>query len=137
MSQANNVVCLTGYVNKEPDVRQTNTGMTILTGRIGVKRIFAKKDQQQFDGINIKMFGKTAENAQNWMEKGRQVQVTGSLHVDEYDKNGSKQFYTYISVDNFQMVGKREDAVSDAASLSSASNKYISELDDGEDIPPF
>ncbi len=56
------------------------------------------------------VWGKQAEIAGEWLRKGRQVFVEGSLQTREWtDRDGNKRYTTEIRAQNFQMLGNRGD----------------------------
>lgn len=69
-----------------------------------MKRPF-KKDETDF--INCIAFGKTGETIAQYLTKGRQLAVTGSIRTGSYDaKDGTKRYTTDIVVDSFEFIGQ-------------------------------
>ena len=50
-------------------------------------------------------FGKTAENLAQYMTKGKQVGVDGSLHQDRWEKDGQNMSRVVVNADNIQLLG--------------------------------
>lgn len=69
-----------------------------------MKRPF-KKDETDF--INCIAFGKTGETIAQYLTKGRQLAVIGSIRTGSYDaKDGTKRYTTDIVVDSFEFIGQ-------------------------------
>lgn len=82
---------------------QANSGMAICRFRLAVTRPF-KKDETDF--INCIAFNKRAETIAQYLTKGRQLAVTGSIRTGSYDaKDGTKRYTTDIVVDSFEFIG--------------------------------
>lgn len=141
--QANNVVSILGNLGADPEKKETQNG-AMTKFRVAVKRI--GKDAET-DWVPVTIFGRQAEVAAEYLKKGKQVMVVGSLRVETYEKNGEKKTYSYILADNFQMLSSKEEgSVSREDNWGSSEDKKAKappkkkpadeeELED--DIPPF
>lgn len=86
---------------------QANSGMAICRFRLAVTRPF-KKDETDF--INCIAFNKRAETIAQYLTKGRQLAVTGSIRTGSYDaKDGTKRYTTDIVVDSFEFIGSNKN----------------------------
>jgi single-strand DNA-binding protein len=98
-------VVLIGRMVADPELNfQANSGMAICRFRLAVTRPF-KKDETDF--INCIAFNKRAEAIAQYLTKGRQLAVTGSIRTGSYDaKDGTKRYTTDIVVDSFEFIGQ-------------------------------
>lgn len=98
-----NKVVLVGRLTKDPDLRfaaGSGTAVTRLT--LAVNRPF-KKDETDF--INCIAFGKTGETIAQYLTKGRQLAVSGSIRTGSYDaQDGTKRYTTDVVVDGFDFI---------------------------------
>ena len=99
MARGINKVILVGNLGNDPDVKYTQGGMAIAT--LSVATTSSRKDR---DG-RVKLFGKTAEVAGEYLKKGRQVYIEGRLEYGSYEKDGVKHYTTDIIGDDMQMLG--------------------------------
>ena len=99
-----NKVILIGRLTKDPELNfAAGTGTAVCRFGLAVTRPF-KKDETDF--INCIAFGKTAETIAQYLTKGRQLAVTGSIRTGSYDaKDGTKRYTTDIVVDSFEFIG--------------------------------
>ena len=99
-----NKVILIGRLTKDPELRYAQgNGTAVCKFTLAVSRPF-KKDETDF--INCIAFGKAAETINQYMAKGRQLAVTGSIRTGSYDaQDGTKRYTTDIAVDGFEFVG--------------------------------
>ncbi|MGY0611088.1 single-stranded DNA-binding protein [Luteimonas sp. A501] len=110
MARGINKVILVGNLGNDPDVKYTQSGTTITT--ISVATTDAWKDkqsgqqQERTEWHRVKFFGRLAEIAGEYLKKGRQVYIEGSLRTDKYTgKDGIERYSTDIIADEMQMLG--------------------------------
>lgn len=100
-----NSVNLLGRLVKQPELRQTQGGMAIVSVTIAVNRKFKKDGQPEADFIQLKAFSKTAELIGK-MDKGEMVGISGSWQTGSYDDNNGKRQYTNeCIIDSITFVG--------------------------------
>lgn len=93
-----------GRLTKDPELNfAAGTGIAVTRFTLAVTRPF-KKDETDF--INCIAFNKRAEAIAQYLTKGRQLAVTGSIRTGSYDaKDGTKRYTTDIVVDSFEFIG--------------------------------
>ena len=111
MARGINKVILAGNLGHDPDVKYTQGGMAIAT--LSVATTSSRKDrdgnfQEKTEWHRVKLFGKTAEVAGEYLKKGRQVYIEGRLEYGSYEKDGVKHYTTDIIGDDMQMLGGGE-----------------------------
>lgn len=118
-----NKVVLIGRLTKDPDLRfAAGSGMGICRFTVAVNRQF-KKDETDF--INCVAFGKTAETISQYLTKGRQIAVIGSIRTGSYDaQDGTKRYTTDVAVDSFEFVGSNGQASTQGNSSDDAFGAY-------------
>ena len=98
-----NKVVLIGRLTKDPDLRfaaGSGTAVTRLT--LAVNRPF-KKDEADF--INCIAFGKTGEIIAQYLTKGRQLAISGSIQTGSYEaKDGTRRYTTDVVIDSFDFI---------------------------------
>lgn len=94
-----------GRLTRDPELNfAAGTGTAVARFTLAVTRPF-KKDETDF--INCIAFGKTGETIAQYLTKGRQLAVTGSIRTGSYDaKDGTKRYTTDIVVDSFEFIGQ-------------------------------
>jgi len=88
--------------------------MAITRYTLAVNRRFKREGQPDADFINCVSFGKAAEFSQKYFKKGMMVCVSGRIQVSTYDKDGTRQYYTDIILDEQDFAEKKRDSASDA-----------------------
>jgi single-strand DNA-binding protein len=109
-----NSVILIGRLTKDPELKYTKgSGKAICNFNLAVDRPFAKEKTADF--FRIVAFGKTGENAAQYLAKGRLVAVQGRIQNNNYeDKNGTKHYGNDIIADRVEFLewgNKKEEEV--------------------------
>ena len=110
MARGINKVILVGNLGADPEVRYTAGGTAIASLSIATSEQWTDKQsgqkQERTEWHRVKLFGRLAEIAGEYLKKGRQVYVEGSLRTDKYtDKQGVERYSTDIIASELQMLG--------------------------------
>ncbi len=108
-----NRVILMGRLTADPELRQTQSGISMCRFTIAVDRSFARQgEEKQTDFFNITCWRQQAEFVSRYFSKGRVIHVEGRLQNDNYtDQNGIKHYSMNIVADNIAFCGdKRLDS---------------------------
>lgn len=102
-----NNVTLMGRLAHTPDVREKNEKKVAFL-RLAVNRDIKGQDGVDADFFDITAFGKTAEFAEKYFQKGRQIAVVGRLQNRQYtDKDGNKRTQTSIIADHLYFADSK------------------------------
>lgn len=138
----NNVV-LMGRLTHDPELRQTQSGISCCRFTVAVNRKYKNKDTDQYDAdfISCVAWKQTAEFISRYFSKGKMIALQGNLHTGSYqDKNHSDvtHYTTDVFVENVEFCGDKSsnsnnqqpqqqrphyDSVNDAAG-----NQYAQQL---------
>lgn len=113
MARGVNKVILVGNLGADPEVKYTAGGTAICTLSVATSESWKDKQtgeqQERTEWHRVKMFGRLAEIAGEYLKKGRQVYVEGSIRTDKYtDKEGIQRYSTDIIGNEMQMLGGNE-----------------------------
>ena len=108
-----NRVTLVGNLGDDPETKWTQGGMAVTTARIATTSVRKDRDgntQERTEWHRVKFFGKLGEIAGEYLRKGSQVYVEGSIRYDKYTgQDGVERYFTDIIADEMQMLGGRGD----------------------------
>lgn len=109
-----NKAFLIGNLGRDPEIRSTQSGQPVANFSIATNRRWTDRNgqrQEQTEWHNIVCFGRQAEIAGQYLQKGRQIFVEGRIQTRSWDdrQSGEKRYRTEIVCDNFQMLGQRGD----------------------------
>lgn len=110
MARGINKVILVGNLGADPEVRYTAGGTAIASLSVATSEQWTDKQsgqkQERTEWHRVKLFGRLAEIAGEYLKKGRQVYIEGSLRTDKYtDKQGVERYSTDIIASDLQMLG--------------------------------
>ncbi len=113
MARGINKVIIVGNVGQDPEVRYTGGGTAVCSLSVATSEQWKDKQsgekQERTEWHRVKLFGKLAEIAGEYVKKGRQVYIEGSLRTDKYtDKQGVEKYSTDIIANDMQMLGGNE-----------------------------
>lgn len=109
-----NKIILMGRLTADPELRQTQSGISSIRFCVAVNRKFADKQtgERQADFINCVAWRQTAEFISKYFSKGSMIALEGSLRTGSYqDKNYSNvtHYTTDVYVDNVEFAGSKND----------------------------
>lgn len=111
MARGVNKVFLVGNLGDDPETRYSQGGMAVTTIRLATTSVRKDREgnpQERTEWHRVKFFGKLGEIAGEYLRKGSQVYVEGSIRYSEHEgTDGVKRYYTDIIADEMQMLGNR------------------------------
>ena len=143
MARGVNKVILIGNLGADPETRYTTSGSAITTIRLATSESWKDKQsgemQERTEWHRVKFFGRLAEIANEYLKKGRQAYVEGSIRTDKYtDKEGVEKFSTEIIANEMQMLGGESDGKQSRGAPKPAPAKAAPPADadfEDDDIP--
>jgi single-strand DNA-binding protein len=100
-----NSVTLVGRLTRDAELKATSNGKVLCAFSIAST---LWKDKSGF--FDCSLFGKLAEAVNQYLTKGKQVIIKGSLDYQSWEKDGQKRSKVAIMVDDLQLVGSKSDA---------------------------
>ena len=103
-----NKVLLIGNLGRDPEMRSLPSGQPVANFSLATSRKWKDRDgnrKEDTEWHNIVVFGKQAEIAGQYLNKGKQVYIEGRIQTRNWEKDGVKHYRTEIICDNFQMLG--------------------------------
>ena len=107
-----NKVLLIGRLSKDPELKRTNTNISVCSFSIAVNRNYTSEDgTKPVDFINCVVWRTQAENLVKYMRKGYQIAVEGNLQVRTYqDNNGATRYVTEVVCDKIEFLTTKTEA---------------------------
>ena len=100
-----NKVILMGRLTANPEVKQTQSGISVCRFTIAVNRPYQKDKEQEADFITCQAWRNTADFVQRFFAKGKPITVEGSLRNNNYtDQNGVKHYSMEVLVSNVEFT---------------------------------
>ena len=103
-----NRIVLMGRLTKDPEIRTTQSGITMCRFSIAVDRSYSKGQEKQTDFLDITAWRNTAEFVSKYFAKGRMILIEGKLQNDNYtDQSGKKVYRNTIIADSVSFCGDK------------------------------
>ena len=106
-----NTAIIMGRLTADPELRKTNTGVSVTNFTVAVDRRFQEKDgKRQTDFINVVAWRQSAEFVEKFFQKGSMIAVRGSIQTRRYeDNNGNKRTAFEIIADEVSFCGSKNE----------------------------
>ena len=133
-----NKVILVGNLGRDPELRYTTSGTAVANFTMATSERWTdpsgdKKERTEWHRIVV--WGKQAEICGEYLRKGRQVYIEGSLQTREWtDREGNKRYTTEVRAQRVQMLGRPDDRASVQAGGGAQAAEPGGEFND-DDIP--
>lgn len=100
-----NKVILVGRLTRDPELRNTPSGIACCTFTVACDRRYADQSgNRQADFLNCVAWRERAEFVTKYFAKGRRIGLEGSIQTRSYEKDGQNRTATEILVDNVEFV---------------------------------
>lgn len=109
-----NKVIILGYLGQDPELKYTPGGVPVCSFSIATSETWRDKTnekQERTEWHKIIVWNKLAELCGQYLSKGRQVFLEGSLQTRAWeDKNGEKRFTTEVVAKTIQFIGANKNS---------------------------
>jgi single-strand DNA-binding protein len=105
-----NRVILVGNLTRDPELRYIPSGSAVSEIGLAVNDRVKKGDQwvDETTFVDVTLWGRTAEVANEYLSKGSSVLIEGRLKLDSWEKDGQKRSKLRVIAEKMQMLGGRE-----------------------------
>lgn len=114
-----NKVILVGNLTRDPELRYLPSGSAVCNTAIATNRRYKTQSGEQKEEvcfIDITLFGRTAEIANQYLNKGKKVLIEGRLKLEQWtDQTGAKRSKHTVTVDTMQMLDGRNQGDDDGS----------------------
>jgi single-strand DNA-binding protein len=112
-----NTVTLVGFVGNTPEVRSTQSGVSITNMSLATSRSFKDGEgnrQTETEWHRITCFNGVGKSVAEYVTKGAMVMVTGRIHYTKWtDQNGTDRYGCEIIAEQVDFLAKAKEAASD------------------------
>jgi single-strand DNA-binding protein len=107
-----NRVLLIGNLTRDPEIRYTPKGTAVAEIGIAINRVFSGEDgekREEVTFVDVTLWSRLAELAEQYLKKGRPVFIEGRLQLDSWDdkQTGQKRSRLRVIAENLQFLGAR------------------------------
>ena len=106
-----NVVVLVGRLTENPELRKTQSDVSVTRFSIAVDRPFKSGEEKQADFISIVAWRQSAEFITKHFTKGQRIGIEGSLRMNKFtDKDGNNRTSYEVVVNNAHFVESKKES---------------------------
>ena len=131
-----NKVMIIGRLGADPEIRYTQAGQATCSLRIATDESYTDHDGKRVERTEwhrVSVFGKSAENCNQFLHKGSLVYVEGKLSTRKWqDQNGQERYTTEIRAERVQFLDRKENGPQKPVQRKERGSSAQSEL---EEIP--
>lgn len=141
MARGINKVILVGTLGADPEVKYMPSGGAVANVSVATNESWKDKNtgerQEKTEWHRVSFFGRMAEIAGEYLRKGSQVYIEGSLQTRKYEKDGQTHYSTEIKAREMQMLGGRNGGDTQFSHGGGQPQQAAPAGDDFDDDIPF
>ena len=122
-----NKAILIGNVGKEPEIRKTQSGISVANFSLATSKKIKGEDKTEWH--RIVAWDKLAEIIEKYVHKGDKLMIEGEIETRDYEKDGQKVYTTEIRAWNMEMLGGKSEPAKEPANPTK--NINLDEIDSG------
>ena len=128
-----NRIILMGRLAADPELRTTNSGVSVVSFRIGVARDY---DREQTDWIHIVAWRQTAEFVSKYFSRGSMIVLEGTLQSRQYqDRDGNNRTAYEVQADRVWFAESKGAKAAEKPDVEPDLEEYEDLDSNGEDLP--
>ena len=114
-----NKVILGGRLTSDPELKQTQSGISVCSFSIAVNRRTKPGEEQKADFFNVTAWRQTADFVSRYFHKGSSICIVGTLQNSSWtDQQGQKHFRTDVIADEVYFVDSRGESGASASTTT-------------------
>ena len=133
-----NHIVIMGRLTKQPELRRTNSGVSVVSLTLAVDRDFKNQNgDRETDFIDVVAYRNTAEFLSKYFGKGRAAVVEGRLQIREWtDQNGNKRRSAEVVAESVYFGDSKNTATADGT-LNDRMGGFeeVPDVDTGMELP--
>lgn len=135
-----NSITIHGRLTRDPELRTTQSGVSVCSFAVAVDRAFAKQgEEKQTDFFEVVCWRGLADTVSKYFTRGKEIVVHGSMQSRKWqDKDGNNRISWELMAENIDFCGSKNDGSArqeHAAPTSSGGIDVSADEDDGEFAP--
>lgn len=111
MNQLRNKVQLIGHLGADPEVKALDGGKMVANFTLATNEYYTNKKGEKIEETQwhqLVAWNKSAEFAEKYLKKGKEIAVEGKLSNRSYeDKDGKKRYVSEVIVNDFLLLGSK------------------------------
>lgn len=131
-----NKVIIGGRLTSDPELKTTQSGLSVVSFSVAVNRKTKQGEDQKADFFNVTAWRQTAEFVSRYFHKGSSICIVGVLQNSSWtDQNNQKHYRTDIVADEVMFVDSKSDGGQAAPTFTNAPTPKFEEISTDADLP--
>jgi single-strand DNA-binding protein len=137
-----NHITIHGRLTADPELKQTQSGVSVCNFTVAVDRSYKNGEEKQTDFLTVVCWKGTADFVCRYFKKGSMIAVQGSIQTRNYeDKQGNKRTAVEVVADNVSFCGSKAESGTQndfppiANTAKPAAKADFEEIDDDDSLP--
>ena len=131
----NNVV-LTGRLSRDPEIKQTQSGVSVCNFCIAVDRQYKSGEEKICDFINCVAWRGTADFVSKYFHKGDGIGVTGSIQTRKWvTDSGENRYTTEVLCQQVSFLDGKKNAAEDSQTPMEGNQNFSEVTEEDESLP--
>lgn len=138
-----NRAILIGNLTRDPELRTTQSGVSVCTFGLAVSRRRKVEGQPDADFFNVSAWRQLGENCAKYLAKGRKACVVGAVQIRTYDgQDGVKRTVVDVQADEVEFLGSPAESVREGGGHAAQGAQGAPPVDmggftqvEGDDLP--
>ena len=118
-----NRVIISGNLTRDPELRQTQSGMAVLSFGVAVNDRRKNPSTGEWEDypnfVECTMFGARANSLAQYLSKGTKVSIEGKLRWSQWERDGQKRSKIEVIVDELEFMSSRNSGAQQSGGYQS------------------
>ena len=131
-----NIIAIKGRLVRDPEIRQTQSGVSVTNITVAVDRSYSAGGEKQTDFFDCVFWRQGAEFVSKYFKKGKEIIVTGEMQSRKWqDKDGNNRISWEIQNAHAEFCGGKSDNGAVNTTDSNSNENDFSVIENSDDIP--
>ena len=131
-----NIIAIKGLLVRDPEIRQTQSGVSVTNITVAVDRSYSAGGEKQTDFFDCVFWRQGAEFVSKYFKKGKEIIVTGEMQSQKWqDKDGNNRISWEIQNARAEFCGGKSDNCAVNTTVTNSNENDFSVIENSDDIP--
>lgn len=131
-----NIITIHGRLVRDPEIRQTQSGVSVTTITVAVDRAYSAGSEKQTDFFDCVFWRQGAEFVSKYFKKGKEIIVAGEMQSRKWqDKDGNNRIAWEIQNAHAEFCGGKSDSVTANTTTSNSNENDFAVIENSDDLP--
>ena len=133
-----NIIAIKGRLVRDPEIRQTQSGVSVTNITVAVDRSYSAGGEKQTDFFDCVFWRQGAEFVSKYFKKGKEIIVTGEMQSRKWqDKEGNNRISWEIQNAHAEFCGGTSDNIAVNTTVTNSNENDFAVIENSVDDIPF